>query len=127
MRVSHLDHFVLTVADIEATCRFYEAVLGLERVQFGENRPGLMVGALRINLHQAGHELWPHAAKPLPGSADLCIICNDAMDELVAHLDRCRVGIELGPVERSGAQGAMMSVYIRDPDNNLIELSVYPS
>jgi catechol 2,3-dioxygenase-like lactoylglutathione lyase family enzyme len=127
MRVTHLDHFVLTVADIEATCSFYEEVLGLERVQFGDNRPGLMVGALRINLHQAARELWPHAAQAVPGSADLCVICDAAMNELLAHLDRCKIGIELGPVKRTGVQGTMMSVYIRDPDNNLIELSVYPS
>jgi catechol 2,3-dioxygenase-like lactoylglutathione lyase family enzyme len=127
MIVTHLDHFVLTVADIEATCRFYEEVLGVERVSFGDDRSGLMAGALRINLHQAGRELSPHAAIPVAGSADLCFICSLTMDELVAHLERRRVGIELGPVERIGVQGTMMSVYIRDPDKNLIELSVYPS
>lgn len=125
MAVTHLDHFVLTVADIEATCGFYQQVLGLEKVSFGGGRTGLLIGTQRINLHQKGQELPPHAARPLPGSADLCFIWQQAMDELIEHLKCCGVAIELGPVKRTGVRGAMSSVYIRDPDANLIELSVY--
>ncbi|MER6513489.1 VOC family protein [Nonomuraea sp. NPDC001636] len=125
MRIDRLDHLVLTVADVEAAVRFYTAVLGMEAVTFGDGRRALAFGQSKINLHEAGHEFEPKAARPVPGSADLCLIAADpvetVMDELAGH----GVGIEEGPVERTGALGPIRSVYLRDPDGNLIELSNY--
>lgn len=124
--IERIDHLVLTVADVEATCAFYERVLGMTPVTFGEGRRALRFGRQKINLHQAGRELEPKARVPTPGSGDLCLIAVTPLDEVQAHLEAC--GIELlegGPSARSGATGPITSLYFRDPDGNLIEVSRY--
>lgn len=124
--LDRLDHFVLTVADIDATCAFYQRVLGMEVRTFGPlQRKALHFGRQKINLHQRGKEFEPKAAHPLPGSADLCFIANGPLDAVIAHLKACGVAVEEGPVDRTGATGAIRSVYFRDPDGNLIEVSTY--
>lgn len=125
IRLDRLDHLVLTVRDIAATCRFYERVLGMEVRQFGAGRVALHFGRHKINLHELGHEFDPKAARPTDGSADLCLIAAVPLDRVVAHLKACAVAIEEGPAPRTGALGAMNSVYFHDPDGNLIEVSVY--
>jgi catechol 2,3-dioxygenase-like lactoylglutathione lyase family enzyme len=124
MKVAGLDHLVLTVKDIKATCAFYATVLGLEVVTLGDNRKALAFGSQRINLHQAGKEFQPSAHQPTPGSADLCFLTDASLEDVVAHLHDCDVEIILGPVRRMGAAGEIMSVYFRDPDLNLIEVGV---
>jgi catechol 2,3-dioxygenase-like lactoylglutathione lyase family enzyme len=123
MKVDRLDHLVLTVKDLDATCRFYARVLGLEVLRFGDQRKALACGSQRIHLHQVGQELEPMAHRPTPGSADLCFLVSASMENLLAHLQRCRVTIILGPVRRIGAAGELESVYFRDPDLNLIEVA----
>jgi catechol 2,3-dioxygenase-like lactoylglutathione lyase family enzyme len=123
MQIDHLDHLVLTVADIEATLDFYTRVLGMQVVIFGEGRKALAFGQQKINLHQAGREFEPKAERPTPGSADLCFIVATPLDAVIAHLERQGVAIIEGPVQRTGATGPIRSVYLRDPDQNLIELS----
>ena len=123
MRVERLDHLVLTVADIDASCAFYQRVLGMQVVTFGHGRQALAFGQQKINLHRHGAELEPKALRPTPGSADLCLIVSTPLVEVIAHLQRCGVAIEEGPVPRTGATGPLLSVYIRDPDRNLIELA----
>ena len=124
MRIDHLDHLVLTVADIDATCAFYARVLGMDVVEFGNSsRVALAFGAQKINLHAAGHEFEPKAAKPTAGSADLCFITAVPLADVVAHLNSESVPIIEGPVRRTGATGPILSVYFRDPDRNLIEVS----
>lgn len=125
MRIDRLDHLVLTVADIDATVAFYRDVLGMEPVVFGGGRTALNFGRSKINLHQVGKEFEPKAAHPVAGSADLCLIAEDALDDVVTELRVHDVAIEEGPVERTGALGRMRSVYLRDPDQNLIEISNY--
>ncbi|MFD3913392.1 VOC family protein [Streptomyces sp. NPDC058603] len=126
MRVERLDHLVLTVADIEATVDFYTRVLGMEPVVFGGGRRALAFGQSKINLHRAGHEFEPKAARPSPGSADLCFVVADPLERVIAELAAQGVPVEEGPVERTGALGPFVSVYVRDPDGNLVELSHYP-
>lgn len=125
MRIDRLDHLVLTVADIDAAIDFYTRVLGMEAVAFGAGRRALAFGTSKINLHQAGREFEPKAAHPTPGSADLCLITANPLNEIIADLEHHGVPIEEGPVTRTGATGPITSVYIRDPDHNLLELSVY--
>ena len=125
MRIDRLDHLVLTVKNIPATCDFYSRALGMEVVTFGDNRKALAFGCQKINLHEAGHEVAPKAHRPTPGSADLCFITSVPLKEVVAHLGRCGVKIIEGPVKRTGARGPIESVYLRDPDGNLIEISNY--
>jgi catechol 2,3-dioxygenase-like lactoylglutathione lyase family enzyme len=125
MHIDRLDHLVLTVADIGKTCHFYTRVLGMKVVTFGANRKALSYGSQKINLHLRGKEFEPKAASPTPGSADLCFIATTAIDEVIAHLRQCDVIILEGPVKRTGASGPIMSVYFRDPDGNLIEVSNY--
>lgn len=125
IHVSHIDHIVFTVADVDATIAFYQRVLGLEVVTFGEGRRALRFGPNKINLHQAGEEFEPHAARPVPGSVDLCLITSSPLDEVVAHLKAVGVPIEVGPVSRTGAAGPILSVYFRDLDQNLIEIASY--
>ena len=125
MRIDRLDHLVLTVADIDATVDFYTRLLGMKAVTFGAGRTALAFGQSKINLHQAGHEFEPKAHRPTPGSADLCLITTDSLDRVVEELVRHDVPIEEGPVERTGATGPILSVYFRDPDRNLIEVSTY--
>lgn len=124
--IDRVDHIVLTVADIEATCRFYTRVLGMQARQFGDGRWALHFGAAKINLHRQGHEFEPRALRPTAGSADLCLIAVTPIPVLLAHLRDCGVEVIEGPVGRTGALGAMQSLYFRDPDGNLIEVSNYP-
>lgn len=123
MNISHLDHLVLTVADIEKTVGFYTRVLGMQLVTFGEGRKALAFGHQKINLHQAGREFEPNAERPTPGSADLCFIVATPLDRVIAHLEMQGVSIIECPVQRTGATSPIRSVYVRDPDLNLIELS----
>lgn len=125
MKISHLDHLVLTVADIEATCNFYREVLGMEVQTFGDNRKALKFGDQKINLHEKGKEIDPKADKPMPGSADLCFIALTAIDQIIAELQQKNIHIIESKVPRTGAVGPIISVYFRDPDGNLIEVSNY--
>ena len=125
MKIDRLDHLVLTVRDMEATCEFYAKVMGMEVVTFAGGRKALHFRAQKMNLHEFGHEFEPKAEHPTPGSADLCFITQTPIAEVVAHLERCGVPIINGPVPRTGATGRIMSVYFRDPDQNLIEVSNY--
>ncbi|MFT4081509.1 MAG: VOC family protein [Nocardioides sp.] len=127
MTIARLDHLVLTVADVDMTVGFYVTVLGMEEVTFGEGRRALAFGQQKINLHQQGHEFEPKAARPVPGSADLCFVSNEPLDTVLSALDTNGVPLVEGPVTRTGALGPIESVYFRDPDGNLIEVSVYPS
>ena len=126
MKIDRLDHLVLTVRDIDATIAFYVDVLGMEAVSFGAGRRALAFGRQKINLHAASAPLAPNAATPMPGSADLCLITATPLADVIAHLQRTGVAIEQGPVPRTGATGPILSVYFRDPDGNLIEVSNYP-
>ena len=125
MRIERLDHLVLTVRDIAATCDFYSKVLGMEVVTFGAGRKALAFGQQKFNLHQAGREFEPKAEAPTPGSADLCLIAQGPLDAVIDHLRACGVPVLEGPVQRTGALGPITSVYFRDPDLNLIEVSTY--
>jgi catechol 2,3-dioxygenase-like lactoylglutathione lyase family enzyme len=125
IRIDRLDHFVLTVASIEATCEFYARVLGMEVRTFAGGRNSLHFGATKINLHQVGREFEPKAHKPVPGSADICLIAATPLDQVEVHLRACGIAILEGPVERTGATGAIRSLYFRDPDANLVEVSNY--
>ncbi len=121
--MEQLDHLVLTVRDIDATCRFYTSVLGMKVVEFAGSRKALAFGCQKINLHCCGREFRPHAAKPTPGSADLCLLTSTSIDAVVQHLRDRRVEIIEGPVNRTGATGKTVSVYLRDPDGNLLEIA----
>lgn len=125
MRIDRLDHLVLTVADVDAAVAFYVRVLGMEEVTFQDGRRALRFGQSKINLHPAGREYEPKAARPTPGSADLCFISALPLELVIASLKLHRVEIEEGPVERTGATGPITSVYVRDPDRNLIEIATY--
>jgi catechol 2,3-dioxygenase-like lactoylglutathione lyase family enzyme len=125
MKIDAVDHLVLTVKDIDATCAFYGKVLGMNVVSFGEGRKALAFGSHKINLHQQGKEFDPKAHRPTPGSGDFCLITSVALPEVVAHLKACDVEVIEGPVKRTGAVGTLLSVYFRDPDLNLIEVSNY--
>jgi len=125
MNISHLDHWVLTVADIEITLNFYQRVLGMEKQTFANNRVALKFGNQKINLHQAGNEPEPKANTPSPGSADLCFVTQSPLSDAMQHVRDCGIEILEGPVTRTGAMGLMISFYFRDPDLNLIELCHY--
>jgi len=127
MKIESIDHVVLTVKDIDATCDFYSTVLGMEIVTFGQGRKALTFGSQKINLQQRGRESTLIADKPTPGSADLCFVTFVAIPDVVAHLNSLGVKLIGGPVPREGARGEMLSVYFRDPDANLIEVSNYDS
>ena len=122
--ITTLDHLVLTVANLDATTDFYTEVLGMDLVTFN-GRKALAFGEIRINLHHRGHEFSPRAAYPTPGSGDLCFITETPLEEVIDYLNALHVHIEEGPVERTGAQSQLRSVYIRDPDRNLVEISNY--
>jgi catechol 2,3-dioxygenase-like lactoylglutathione lyase family enzyme len=121
--IDRLDHLVLTVRDLEATTDFYQRALGMRRETFGAGRVALHFGRQKINLHPAGGEFDPKAVRPTPGSADLCFITETPIEAAQAHLEACGIPIEEGPVARTGAQGPIVSLYLRDPDGNLIEVS----
>ncbi len=123
MEINRLDHFVLTVANLEATVAFYEAVMGMRQEVFGDGRIALRYGLQKINLHLAGHEFEPKAAVPTPGSADLCFLTSTPLAEAMNHVRACGVEILAGPVSRTGANRPLLSFYFRDPDQNLIEVS----
>jgi catechol 2,3-dioxygenase-like lactoylglutathione lyase family enzyme len=123
MKIERLDHLVLTVKNIATTCEFYVAVLGMEVVTFGDNRKALRFGSQKINLHEMGTEFELKACRPTPGSADLCFITSVPLADVIEHLERNSVKIMEGPVKRPGAIGQIESVYFRDPDLNLIEVS----
>lgn len=125
--IDRLDHLVLTVNNLQSTIEFYGKVLGMEVVQFGGGRYALQFGRQKINLHERGREFEPKANTPCPGSADLCFITNMPLDDVIRHLENCDVSIEEGPVDRTGAMGKIRSIYVRDPDLNLIEISNYVS
>ena len=125
MKINKLDHLVLTVKDIEASCLFYTTVLGMEEISFGQGRKAMAFGDQKINFHQVGQELEPKALQPTPGSGDLCFITKEPLSAVIAHLQACGVEIIDGPVERSGATGPITSIYIRDPDHNLVEIAIY--
>jgi catechol 2,3-dioxygenase-like lactoylglutathione lyase family enzyme len=123
MRIQRIDHVVLTVADVERTIIFYERVLGMTPVSFGEGRRALAFGDQKLNLHQAGREFEPKANRPTPGAIDLCLVTDVPLEEVEAHLRSESVPIEHGPVDKVGARGPLRSLYFRDLDGNLIEVS----
>ena len=120
--ISHIDHFVLTVRSLEAT---YERVLGFSRIDTPGRPTALAFGKQKINGHEADHTFDPKAKEPTPGSADFCLITQRPLEEFRTHLEACGISVEVGPVVRQGAQGEMISVYFRDPDGNLVEVSEY--
>jgi catechol 2,3-dioxygenase-like lactoylglutathione lyase family enzyme len=126
-QIKSLDHLVLTVADMDATVAFYTRALGMRLESFtpagGTPRLALRFGVQKINLHQAGAEFRPHAAQVQPGSADLCFLSETPLDDWQAHLSGLGIEVEEGPVRRTGAEGPILSIYMRDPDGNLIEVS----
>lgn len=123
MQIDRLDHLVLTVADIESSCAFYARVLGMQVQRFGEGRTALAFGAQKINLHAAGREFEPKARRPTPGSGALCFITATPLAQVRGELEAAGVAIVDGPVRRSGATEPILSLYFRDPDGNLIEVS----
>jgi len=125
IRIDRLDHIVFTVASIDRTIDFYRRVLGMEPVTFAGGRRGLAFGRQKINLHEVGKEFSPRARRALPGTIDLCLIAAVPLAEVIRHLEAEAVPIEQGPVPKSGATGPITSIYFRDPDENLIEVSTY--
>ena len=123
--ISSIDHILCTVKDVDATCEFYQWVLGMEIATFGEGPKALSFGQQKINLHQYGQEFEPKAASPAPGTQDNCLITHMPIKEAAKHITGCGVEIEGGPIRRTGAAGPIMSIYFRDPDDNLIEVSNY--
>jgi len=127
VQLEQLDHLVLTVADIDASVAFYTQVLGMQAEQFhpadGTTRWALKIGAQKINLHQAGQEFEPKATAPTPGSADLCFLSPTPLDDWLDHLSKTQNDVIAGPINRTGANGPLRSIYMRDPDGNLIEIS----
>ncbi|MES2259496.1 MAG: VOC family protein [Pseudomonadota bacterium] len=123
--LDRFDHVVLTVADVDKTCEFYSRAVGMQVQTFGAGRKALVFGRQKFNLHQLGREIDPKARRPTPGSADICIIAVTRIDDVIAHLNAVGIKIEEGPVPRTGAVGPIRSVYFRDPDDNLIEISNY--
>jgi len=125
VQIERLDHLVLTVADIDRTVDFYTRVLGMRAETFGAGRRALRFGESKINLHQAGREFEPNALCPMPGTADLCFVSATPLDQVQEQLAALGVAVEEGPVDRTGALGPIRSVYVRDPDGNLVEISTY--
>ena len=118
-----IDHFVLTVRNIEKSVRFYRDTLGCPIITFGDNRFAVQIGSSKINLHQADSPIVPHASVPTCGSADFCLLTDSSVGEIQNYLLSQNIEIELGPVARSGAAGPITSFYVRDPDGNLIEIA----
>jgi catechol 2,3-dioxygenase-like lactoylglutathione lyase family enzyme len=123
--IDHVDHIVLTTRDKDACIRFYTEVLGMKLERFSENRLALSFGAQKINLHEWGKEFTPRAHVAVPGSLDLCFIAAIPLEAVIEKLKKNNVAILEGPVAKTGAQGPIRSVYVRDPDLNLVEISVY--
>ena len=125
VKIENIDHFVLTVKDIKSTCEFYSKVLDMEVVTFDRDRVALKFGNQKINIHQFGKEIEPKAIAPTPGSADFCLITKTSLDRVIEHLRNCQVEIIEELVSRTGAVGEITSIYVRDPEGNLIEISSY--
>ena len=125
MKLDRIDHFVLTVASIDATCAFYTRVLGMTVTEFAGGRKALSFGSQKINLHERGKEFEPKAQTPTPGSGDFCLITTTPIQDVLAQLNAMNIEIEDSIVARTGATGPIQSVYLRDPDGNLIEISEY--
>jgi len=123
--IAGIDHFVLTVRSVEDSCAFYGRVLGMRRLDEPKRPTALLFGSQKINLHEVGRTFEPKAKAPTPGSGDFCLVAAVPLAEIQASLKINGVAIEVGPVERTGARGKMMSVYFRDPDDNLVEVSEY--
>jgi catechol 2,3-dioxygenase-like lactoylglutathione lyase family enzyme len=123
MKVASLDHLVLTVRDLQAAIDFYTRALGMQEVTFAGGRKALSFGTQKINLHLAGHEFEPKAERPTPGSADLCFLTDTPVEQYAAHLASLGIAVIEGPVARTGAVGPLWSIYVRDPDLNLIEIA----
>lgn len=123
LKISKLDHLVLTVRNIDRSAAFYELVLGMKKEYFGEGRIALKYADQKINLHKDGNEFEPKATSATPGSADLCFITETPLADAMAHVQTCGVEIIEGPVDRTGATGLIRSFYFRDPDQNLIEVA----
>lgn len=126
IKIDRIDHVVLTVFDVERTIDFYSRVLGMEPVTFAGGRRGLAFGRQKLNLHQAGREFEPKALRPAPGAMDFCLIAETPLAEVMERLESQGVAIIQGPVDKTGATGPIKSVYFRDPDGNLVEVSNYP-
>lgn len=123
--IEYIDHIVFTVKNIDETCEFYAKVLKMRVEVFGEGRKALSFGQQKINLHQWGKEFEPKAKSPAPGTQDICLITQKPIADVVQHLETCEIEIEDGPIRKTGAAGPIMSVYFRDPDQNLVEVSNY--
>jgi catechol 2,3-dioxygenase-like lactoylglutathione lyase family enzyme len=126
--IDRLDHLVLNVKDVEITASWYQRVLGMEREEFGaDDRTALKFGGQKINVRPADADLgtWPTGVNDAPGGADLCFVTAVGPEDVIGHLHSCGVAILAGPVDRTGALGPIRSVYCRDPDGNLIEISSY--
>ena len=123
--IDHIDHIVLTTRDLQGCIRFYTEVLGMKLERFSENRLALKFGSQKLNLHEWGKEFTPRAHVAAPGSLDLCFISSISLEKVVERLTAAHVKIIEGPVMKTGAAGAIRSVYVRDPDLNLVEISVY--
>lgn len=123
IQISRLDHLVLTVRNIDESTSFYDSVLGMEKIHFGNDRVALKFGNQKINLHEHGNEFEPKAPQAVPGSADLCFITALELPQAMEQVKKMGVEIIAGPVERNGANGPILSIYFRDPDQNLIELA----
>ncbi len=121
--IDHLDHLVLTTFDVDACTDFYTRVLGMQLETFGAGRLALRYGKQKMNVHVRGHEFEPKAHLPVPGALDLCFIASIPLEQVIAHLQQAQWPILQGPIQRTGATGPILSVYVRDPDLNLIEIS----
>jgi len=123
--IESIDHFVITVADVETTLAFYERVLGFTRSIEAGKPAALKFGSQKINVHQTDRTFEPKAERPTPGSADFCLVADRPLEEIKRHIEKCGLTIEVGAVQRTGARGEMTSIYFRDPDGNLVEVSEY--
>ena len=121
--IRSLDHLVITASDLQATIDFYTRVLGMEHVEFGDDLHAVHFGDQKFNIHDAAAAVSPKARKIVSGAADFCLICETPVSQVIQHLQNCGIEIEEGPVPRSGAAGRLNSVYCRDPDGNLVEIS----
>jgi catechol 2,3-dioxygenase-like lactoylglutathione lyase family enzyme len=124
--IDHIDHIVLTTRDLDGCIRFYSEVLGMKLEKFAQGRLALKFGKQKINLHEWGKEFEPRAHVAAPGTLDLCFIASVSLEKIIQRLGEKKITILEGPVKKTGAMGPMMSVYVRDPDLNLVEISVYP-